>query len=178
MAATDDDVLRSYLASIAAYPELTADDERRLGRALDSARPARRRLGEPPEAHGAAEDELAEHARRGREAVRSLIESNLRLVVAIAKDDEDSGIPLPELVQHGNLGLLRAAEHYQWRRGQRFSTVAAEHVRRAIDQAAGSGDRGPGSGGPTEPGPGAQAGPPPGGEPGPLRPRARRPRPR
>ena len=106
--AGDDDALRTYLTEIAAFPLLTRDDEIRLGKAVD------------------AGDE---------DARRKLTESNLRLVVSIAKKYDRKGLRLLDLIQEGNIGLSRAVDRYDWRKGFKFSTYATWWVRQAITQA-------------------------------------------
>ncbi|MGH9073611.1 MAG: sigma-70 family RNA polymerase sigma factor, partial [Acidimicrobiales bacterium] len=76
--------------------------------------------------------ELDRLARAGLAAQQEFVEANLRLVISIAKRFRASGVPLEDLVQEGNLGLLRAVERFDWRRGFRFSTYASWWIRQAI----------------------------------------------
>ena len=74
-------------------------------------------------------------------ARRRLIEANLRLVISIARRYTNSGVPLIDLIQEGNLGLMRAAEKFDWRRGCHFGTYATWWIRQAISRAAGEQSR-------------------------------------
>src|SRR5712692_1247058 len=83
------------------------------------------------------EIDLAQQAAAGDElALRKLIESNLRLVIAIARRYNSTGVPLLDLIQAGNLGLMRAAEKFDYRRGCHFGTYATWWIRQAISRAA------------------------------------------
>lgn len=78
---------------------------------------------------------LARRIERGDAAARRrLIEANLRLVVSIAKRHRGRGLPLPDLVQEGALGLIRAADRYDWRAGCRFTTYATHWIRQSINR--------------------------------------------
>jgi RNA polymerase primary sigma factor len=90
----------------------------------------------------AEEIDLAQRAARGDEpARRKLIESNLRLVIAIARRYTSTGVPLIDLIQEGNLGLMRAAEKFDYRRGCHFGTYATWWIRQAVSRAAGEQSR-------------------------------------
>jgi RNA polymerase primary sigma factor len=88
------------------------------------------------------EIELAQRAAAGDElARRKLIESNLRLVIAIARRYTSTGVPLIDLIQEGNLGLMRAAEKFDYQRGCHFGTYATWWIRQAVSRAAGEQSR-------------------------------------
>jgi RNA polymerase sigma factor (sigma-70 family) len=95
-----------------------------------------REIGQIPLLTREQEVELAERARAGDEvAKRRLIESNLRLVVQIARRYRNRGLPLPDLIEEGNLGLLRAVDKFEPGRGTRFATYATWWVRQAVTRA-------------------------------------------
>lgn len=84
----------------------------------------------------AEEAQLAKRIERGDEQAKErLISSNLRLVVSVAKRYQHHGIPLLDLIQEGTLGLIRASEKFDWRRGNKFSTYAIWWIRQAVDRA-------------------------------------------
>ena len=90
----------------------------------------------------AEEVDLAQRAAAGDAlARRTLIESNLRLVIAIARRYTSTGVPLIDLIQEGNLGLMRAAEKFDYRRGCHFGTYATWWIRQAVSRAAGEQSR-------------------------------------
>jgi len=85
---------------------------------------------------------LAKRSAMGDErARRRLVEANLRLVISIARRYTNSGVPLIDLIQEGNLGLMRASEKFDWRRGCHFGTYATWWIRQAISRAAGEQSR-------------------------------------
>jgi RNA polymerase sigma factor (sigma-70 family) len=126
-----DDLVRLYLDDIGRHPLLTRDDEVRLAQEIERAHAAREALaGEGLTADDA--EELRRVVRCGEAAARTLIEANLRWVVTIAKKYHMSGVPLLDVIQEGNLGLMHAVEKFDWRRGFKFSTYATWWIRQAI----------------------------------------------
>ena len=123
-----------YLREIRRTPLLTADEEVVLAKQIEAGRDAARRLTEG----AASADErapLEEAVRQGDAARKRLIEANLRLVVSVAKKYLGRGMLFLDLVQEGNLGLQRAVEKYDWRRGFRFSTYAYWWIRQSVGRA-------------------------------------------
>jgi len=103
---------------------------------------ARRRLGEAEAALGIGAEDLATKLReigaaesQVREGKKALIQANLRLVVSIAKKHTNRGLPLLDLVQEGNIGLMRAVDKFEYQRGFKFSTYATWWIRQAMTRA-------------------------------------------
>jgi RNA polymerase sigma factor (sigma-70 family) len=127
----DDRALTLYLREVARHPLLSRDDEARLSERVRTGAEARARLEEGT-CGAAARARLAGEVAAGEEARRCFVEGNLRLVVFVARRFESSGAPLLDLVQDGNLGLLRAVERFDGRKGFAFSTYATWWIRQAI----------------------------------------------
>lgn len=103
--------------------------------ALDSTQAYLKRIGRSSLLSREEERLLARRAEKGDERAKArLVECNLRLVVSVAKSYLGSGIPLGDLIQEGNLGLIRAVDAYDWRRGFRFSTYAVGWIKQAISR--------------------------------------------
>lgn len=119
--------------------ELTEPEEEALPEASDvgdSMDMYLNRIGKWPLLGGDEERELARSAKAGNEyAKRRLIESNLKLVVSVAKVYSRSGVPLPDLIQEGNIGLIKAVDSFDPDKGFRFSTYAVAWIRKAITRA-------------------------------------------
>ncbi len=130
----DEDLVRVYLDEIGRHELLTKDDEARLAQDIDAGRAARAELDELGHIKRSERRKLEEAAQRGEQARREFIQSNLRLVVSIAKKYQASGLPLLDLVQEGNLGLMHAVEKFDWRKGFKFSTYATWWIRQAIQR--------------------------------------------
>ena len=129
----DEDLVRLYLTDIGQYTLLTKDDEVRLAKAIEAGKEAIESLDVGgKDVTAARKRELRRTARQGEEAERQFVQSNLRLVVSIAKKYQASGLPLLDLIQEGNLGLMHAVEKFDWRKGFKFSTYATWWIRQAI----------------------------------------------
>ena len=129
------DLVRIYLREIGRVPLLTAQDEVELAKSIEAGLFAEEKLqgGFPVlDAHRA---ELGELAADGLRAKQRLIEANLRLVVSIAKRYIGRGLVFLDLIQEGNLGLIRAVEKFDYTKGYKFSTYATWWIRQAITRA-------------------------------------------
>ena len=128
----EEDLVRLYLTDIGQYPLLTKEDEVRLAQAIEGGKAAAEELESEADLAVPRKRELRRTVRKGREAERTFVQSNLRLVVSIAKKYQASGLPLLDLIQEGNLGLMHAVEKFDWRKGFKFSTYATWWIRQAI----------------------------------------------
>src|SRR5450755_2159066 len=132
------DLVRIYLREIGRVPLLTAQDEVELAKAIEAGLFAEEKLqnGFPADAgNGVLMGELALVAADGLRAKQRLIEANLRLVVSIAKRYIGRGLVFLDLIQEGNLGLIRAVEKFDYTKGYKFSTYATWWIRQAITRA-------------------------------------------
>ncbi len=130
-----EDPVRQYLDEIGAYDLLTAEDEVRLAKAIERGKKAERALENQLDLGDEERAKLTAVVRRGQAARQTFIRANLRLVVSIAKRYARSGLPLLDLIQEGNLGLIRAVEKFEYRKGFKFSTYATWWIRQAITRA-------------------------------------------
>jgi RNA polymerase primary sigma factor len=130
-----EDLLRRYLQEVSVHPLLTAADEQDLGGRIAAGRDAIERLRSDEALTPATRRKLRAAADAGEAARERFIASNLRLVVSIAKRYQGSGLPLLDLIQEGNLGLMRAVEKFEPARGFKFSTYATWWIRQAVSRA-------------------------------------------
>jgi RNA polymerase primary sigma factor len=133
--AATSDLVRIYLREIGRVPLLTAEDEVELAKSIEAGLFADEKLrgSFPPDGAEAADLQLL--VAEGDRAKQRLIEANLRLVVSIAKRYIGRGLVFLDLIQEGNLGLIRAVEKFDYTRGYKFSTYATWWIRQAITRA-------------------------------------------
>ena len=132
------DTVGMYLEEVSAHSLLTAEDEIRLARTIERGVEAQAAL-ESSDNLGARElQRLRRLVREGDRAKVVFIRSNLRLVISIAKRYSGRGLDLIDLIQEGNLGLIRAVEKFDWRKGFKFSTYATWWIRQAITRGLGN----------------------------------------
>jgi RNA polymerase primary sigma factor len=127
--------LDEYFRDAAREPLLAAAQERELARTIEAGREAAARLS-AGRLRSRASVERAEREVRAAEAARDrFVRANLRLVISVARTYYRGTIPLGDLIQEGNIGLMRAVELFDWRRGLKFSTYATWWIRQAIGRA-------------------------------------------
>jgi DNA-directed RNA polymerase sigma subunit (sigma70/sigma32) len=126
------DLVRLYLNDIGKHALLTKDEEAHLAQAIEAGRDARAEMSSGETLTVARKRELRLRTRAGDDATATFVKANLRLVVSIAKKYQATELPLLDLVQEGNLGLMHAVEKFDWRKGFKFSTYATWWIRQAI----------------------------------------------
>jgi RNA polymerase sigma factor (sigma-70 family) len=139
-ALSEGELLRFYLNEIGRHALLNRGDEQRLGATIEAGRQAAAALAREedreedvvPEGRAG---ELRALVAEGERATEEFVAANLRLVVSIAKRYQASGVPLLDLVQEGNLGLMHAVEKFDFRKGFKFSTYATWWIRQSITRA-------------------------------------------
>jgi RNA polymerase primary sigma factor len=129
-----DDSISLYLKEIGRVPLLTAEEEVSLAKRMERGKDARLRLtqgiDDPHE-----RDRLLSAVKDGQAAQDHLIKANSRLVVSVAKKYVGRGVPFLDLIQEGNIGLIRAVKKFDYRRGYKFSTYATWWIRQAVTRA-------------------------------------------
>ncbi|GAB7108201.1 RNA polymerase sigma factor [Streptomyces phaeofaciens JCM 4814] len=129
------DLFRQYLREIGRIPLLSAAEEVELARRVEAGLFAEEKLVSTPDLDSELGLDLDRLVVMGRMAKRRLIEANLRLVVSVAKRYVGRGLTMLDLVQEGNLGLIRAVEKFDYARGYKFSTYATWWIRQAMSRA-------------------------------------------
>src|SRR5919109_4939486 len=129
------DDVRLYLEAAAREPLLTKEEEVELAMAIERGEEAEARLQGGRLRSETSIRKQKEAVRKGHAARQRFIRANLRLVVSIARKYQGQGLPFLDLVQEGNIGLMRAVELFDWRRGFKFSTYATWWIRQAITRA-------------------------------------------
>jgi RNA polymerase primary sigma factor len=135
----EEDLVRLYLSDIGRHALLTKADEAELAKAIEAGNEARHEIDQADRdgvrLTAARKRQLRQCVRAGDDATQTFIQANLRLVVSIAKKYQASDLPLLDLVQEGNLGLIHAVEKFDYRKGFKFSTYATWWIRQAITRA-------------------------------------------
>jgi RNA polymerase primary sigma factor len=130
-----DDPVGLYLKEMSRVPLLSLEEEQSLAKRIEKARRARKRLERTGHEAATLRRKMEPLIVDGQEARDHLIKANTRLVVSIAKRYMGHGVPLLDLIQEGNLGLMKAVEKFDPRRGFRFSTYATWWIRQTITRA-------------------------------------------
>jgi RNA polymerase primary sigma factor len=130
-----DDSISLYLKEIGRIPLLTAEQEVELSKRMEGGRTARRRLNKDGQLDVDERQNLKVVIRDGKAAQEHLVKANSRLVVSVAKKYVGRGVPFLDLIQEGNIGLIRAVKKFDYRRGYKFSTYATWWIRQAVTRA-------------------------------------------
>jgi RNA polymerase primary sigma factor len=128
------DSVHTYLKSIGRTSLLTAEQEVDLAKRIEAGLYAEHKLETEAKLSQALRRDLEDVAEDGRRAKAHMLEANLRLVVSVAKKYSDRGLSLLDVVQEGNLGLIRAVEKFDYTKGYKFSTYAMWWIRQAIQR--------------------------------------------
>lgn len=126
-----DDSVSLYLNEMSRVPLLSKEEEITLAKKMEAGRKARLTLAAAEGDHQKIE-ELKQKINEGKEAREYLIKANIRLVVSVAKKYRQYGSSFLDLIQAGNLGLIRAVDKFEYRHGNRFSTYATWWIRRSV----------------------------------------------
>jgi RNA polymerase sigma factor (sigma-70 family) len=129
------DLLGLYLDEAGSFPLLTKADEMRLGQIIQEGQGAKDQLDADDKLPVRQRRQLQRQVREAETASAQFVNANLRLVVSVARKYQWSGLPLGDLIQEGNLGLIHAVEKFDWRKGFKFSTYATWWIRQAIGRA-------------------------------------------
>ncbi|MCX7832013.1 MAG: RNA polymerase sigma factor, partial [Actinobacteria bacterium] len=132
---TQSDPVRSYLKEIGKITLLTAEQEVALAKKIEEGKAAEQKLKTATDLTDEERFFLQRKVREGERARKKLITSNLRLVVSIAKNYLGRGLTFLDLIQEGNLGLMKAVEKFDYKKGYKFSTYATWWIRQAITRA-------------------------------------------
>jgi RNA polymerase primary sigma factor len=130
-----DDSISLYLKEIGRIPLLTAEQEVSLAKRMEAGRNARRRMSRDGRLNEEEREHLRWVIRDAKAAKEHLIKANSRLVVSVAKKYVGRGVPFLDLIQEGNIGLIRAVKKFDYRRGYKFSTYATWWIRQAVTRA-------------------------------------------
>ena len=129
------DAMRLYLNEIGQHTLLTSDDERRLGKLIKDGQVAVERLTGDQPIEAGEKRTLRRAAQEGQAAKTQMVQANLRLVVSIARRYDGKDLQLADLVQEGNIGLMRAVDKYDYEKGFKFSTYATWWIRQSMTRA-------------------------------------------
>ncbi|MCP3973706.1 MAG: sigma-70 family RNA polymerase sigma factor [bacterium] len=138
---TSTDTVGIYLDEVSSHVLLNANDEVRLARVIEAGTTAAAVLTTKSNLTAGEATRLTADVEAGTEAKATFIRANLRLVISIAKRYTGRGLDLIDLIQEGNVGLIRAVEKFDWRKGFKFSTYATWWIRQAITRGLGNNAR-------------------------------------
>jgi RNA polymerase primary sigma factor len=130
-----DDLVGLYFSDAARHPLLTSEEETELAKRIERGYQAREELSQPQHISDQRRRELRKRIDDGWTAVEHLIKANSRLVISVAKKYLGRGVAFLDLIQEGNIGLMRAAKKFEYRRGYKFSTYATWWIRQAVTRA-------------------------------------------